>query len=212
MHVPFAEVLGLVAGAVTRNPKAGMAARFAQLATLNLDGTPTVRTVVLRGFVDSGAPPPPSAHTADNAAGAHGASDRLWVKFVTDRRSQKVLQVQRASAVEVCWYLPDSWEQFRMKGHMLVGGAACVWLRLLRVASCWLGLLFAFFVRGHACVYACLCVRVRVCVRESECVCVGGCVGVCERLPVHSASVDLLAFSARSPTFLGSTTDALQGH
>ncbi|CAN0121281.1 unnamed protein product, partial [Ectocarpus fasciculatus] len=60
-----------------------------------------------------------------------GASCRTWVfrgfyedkgalKFVTDRRSQKVPEIDADPAGEVCFYLKKTREQFRVKGRLQV--------------------------------------------------------------------------------------------
>ena len=66
--------------------------KYVQLATMNRDGTPRVRTVVFRDFVDE------------------------TLSFVTDGRSQKVEELQHQSIVEVVWYFQGSREQFRLRG------------------------------------------------------------------------------------------------
>ncbi len=71
-------------------------ARYLQLATVGLDGRPRNRTVVFRGFV--------------------AGSDRL--KFICDRRSQKVEEIDRHPWAEACWYFPKTREQFRLSGSL----------------------------------------------------------------------------------------------
>lgn len=71
-------------------------ARYVQLATVRANGRPANRTVVFRGFLDR--------------------SDRL--KFVTDARSQKPDQIEYCPWGEVCWYFPQTREQFRFQGHL----------------------------------------------------------------------------------------------
>lgn len=73
-------------------------ARYLQLATIRVDGRPANRTVVFRGFLDD--------------------TDRL--KFVTDSRSQKVEQIDRQSWAEACWYFPNTREQFRILGNLIL--------------------------------------------------------------------------------------------
>jgi len=67
-------------------------ARYFQLATVTSQGKPTNRTVVFRGFGDG--------------------SDHLQV--VTDARSEKVTHIQNNPYGEICWYFPQSREQFRL--------------------------------------------------------------------------------------------------
>lgn len=71
-------------------------ARYLQLATVRPDGRPANRTVVFRGFLDN--------------------SDQL--KFVTDRRSDKIDQIADRPWAEACWYFPNSREQFRLLGKL----------------------------------------------------------------------------------------------
>ncbi|KAI4338362.1 hypothetical protein MLD38_023432 [Melastoma candidum] len=67
---------------------------FFQLSTLGLNGSPSNRTVVFRGFEDN--------------------TDRIHIQ--TDNRSRKVLELRNRPVAEICWYLADSWEQFRING------------------------------------------------------------------------------------------------
>lgn len=73
-----------------------------QLATLRPNGSPANRTVVFRGFLD----------TADD------------LTFVTDRRSNKISEIAFNPLCEVCWYFPESREQYRFSGKMTVVGEA----------------------------------------------------------------------------------------
>lgn len=73
-------------------------ARYLQLATVGSDGRPANRTVVFRGFSDSG-PEPGNA-----------------LLMVTDKRSRKVAQINQQPWVEACWYFPKTREQFRLAG------------------------------------------------------------------------------------------------
>ena len=68
-------------------------ARWLQLATVALDGTPRVRTLVFRGW---------------------GGPDQL--DLLTDARSAKTLELQRQPAVELCWLMPKAKQQFRLRG------------------------------------------------------------------------------------------------
>lgn len=67
--------------------------RYAQLATVRSNGFPANRTLVVRGFLPG--------------------SNQL--RFVTDRRSEKIEQSDRA---ELCWYFPKTREQFRITGQL----------------------------------------------------------------------------------------------
>jgi pyridoxamine 5'-phosphate oxidase len=76
-------------------------ARYLQLATVDTQGRPDNRTVVFRGFVDQ-------------------SND---LKIVTDSRSRKIEQIQHQSWAAICWYFPDTREQFRISGPLsLVDG------------------------------------------------------------------------------------------
>ena len=56
---------------------------------------PSVRTVVFRGFLDR---------------------DPDKVTFVTDKRSEKVREFAFNNKTEICWYFPNTREQFRLRG------------------------------------------------------------------------------------------------
>jgi pyridoxamine 5'-phosphate oxidase len=69
-------------------------ARYFQLATLRTDGRPANRTVVFRGFLP----------------------DSNQIAMITDRRSQKIPQIEQNAWAEICWYFPKTREQFRLAG------------------------------------------------------------------------------------------------
>ena len=69
--------------------------RYIHLATGGEDGYPANRTVVFRGFADSGE-----------------------LKIVTDCRSAKVSQIAWSNKAEICWYFTRSREQFRIRGRL----------------------------------------------------------------------------------------------
>lgn len=71
-------------------------ARYLQLATVRVDGRPANRTVVFRGFL----------------------ADTNQLKFISDRRSDKIDQIQQQPWAEVCWYFPNTREQFRITGKL----------------------------------------------------------------------------------------------
>ncbi len=71
------------------------AARWLQLATVALDGTPRVRTLVFRGWAG------PEA-----------------LDLLSDGRSAKAAELERQSAVELCWLLPRARAQFRLRGRL----------------------------------------------------------------------------------------------
>lgn len=72
--------------------------KFLQLATVRSDSTPANRTVVFRGFLES--------------------SNQLM--FISDRRSEKIDQLQQNPNVEACWYFTKTREQFRLSGQLTV--------------------------------------------------------------------------------------------
>lgn len=71
-------------------------ARFLQLATVDKDRKPAVRTVVFRGFL---------ANT--NSIIIH-----------TDIRSEKVQQIATHNGAQICWYFVDPRLQFRVTGNI----------------------------------------------------------------------------------------------
>lgn len=93
--MPLAPWRSLVARALHRN-RALPYARYVQLATVRPDGKPANRTLVFRGFLED--------------------TDQL--KFVTDDRSEKPQQIAHCPWAEVCWYFPNTREQFRMMGQL----------------------------------------------------------------------------------------------
>jgi len=78
-------------------------ARYAQLATVKSDGRPANRTVVFRGFLDQ-----------PDGLGWNG------LKFICDRRSEKVTELEAHSWAELCWYFPKTREQFRLAGSVAI--------------------------------------------------------------------------------------------
>jgi pyridoxamine 5'-phosphate oxidase len=71
-------------------------ARYFQLATVHPDGRPANRTLVFRGFRD----------------------ETNQIQMVTDDRSQKPEQIAHNPWAEVCWYFPNTREQFRLTGTL----------------------------------------------------------------------------------------------
>ncbi|MEG3440080.1 Npun_F5749 family FMN-dependent PPOX-type flavoprotein [Pannus brasiliensis CCIBt3594] len=71
-------------------------ARYFQLATLTLDGKPANRTVVFRGFREN--------------------TNQLQI--ITDARSEKISQIHASEWGEICWYFPNTREQFRLSGSI----------------------------------------------------------------------------------------------
>ncbi|MEH2023181.1 Npun_F5749 family FMN-dependent PPOX-type flavoprotein [Nostoc sp.] len=91
---------GAIAHALQRN-RSLVYARYLQLATLQTNGRPANRTLVFRGFLE----------------------DTNQLKFITDNRSAKADQIQQQPWAEVCWYFPNTREQFRITGCLtLVSG------------------------------------------------------------------------------------------
>ncbi|MEH2060092.1 MAG: Npun_F5749 family FMN-dependent PPOX-type flavoprotein [Nostoc sp.] len=91
---------GAIAHALHRN-RSLVYARYLQLATLQANGRPANRTLVFRGFLQ----------------------DTNQLKFITDTRSAKADQIQQQPWAEVCWYFPNTREQFRITGCLtLVSG------------------------------------------------------------------------------------------
>jgi len=73
-------------------------ARYLQLATVRADQRPANRTLVFRGFLDG--------------------TNQL--QFVTDARNEKAEQIDRLPWGEACWYFPETREQFRLAGTLLL--------------------------------------------------------------------------------------------
>lgn len=74
--------------------------RLVQLATIRLDGRPAIRTVVFRGFLD----------------------DVRELAFTTDSRSAKRVEIEADPRGEICWYFPETREQFRVAGLLKLIG------------------------------------------------------------------------------------------
>ena len=76
-----------------RKEKNTNSSRWVQLATVDSNNSPRVRTVVFRGW-----------------------SDSYEMKILTDKRSQKYHELESNSNVEICWLFPKSKCQFRLSG------------------------------------------------------------------------------------------------
>lgn len=100
--MPLAPWRSPLARALHRN-RSLVYARYAQLATLRPDGRPANRTVVFRGFLEP----------------------TQQLKFITDRRSEKIGQILAQPWGELCWYFPNSREQFRLSGRLTLVQAEC---------------------------------------------------------------------------------------
>jgi PPOX class probable FMN-dependent enzyme len=72
--------------------------RYLQLATVDRDLHPHNRTLVFRGWLEPGS----------------------QLQFVTDVRSSKAINLLAgaSSLAEVCWYFPETREQFRLSGTL----------------------------------------------------------------------------------------------
>ncbi len=88
-----------IAHALHRN-RSLVYARYLQLATVQTNGRPANRTLVFRGFLE----------------------DTNQLKFITDTRSAKAEQIQQQPWAEVCWYFPNTREQFRITGCLTLVG------------------------------------------------------------------------------------------
>jgi pyridoxamine 5'-phosphate oxidase len=86
---------GAIAHALHRN-RSFVYARYLQLATVQPNGRPANRTLVFRGFLE----------------------DTNQLKFITDTRSAKADQIQQQPWAEICWYFPNTREQFRINGDL----------------------------------------------------------------------------------------------
>jgi len=67
--------------------------RWVQLATIGIDNTPRVRTVVFRGW-----------------------SKTYEMEILTDKRSQKINELDLNNNVEICWFFSKAKCQFRLRG------------------------------------------------------------------------------------------------
>jgi PPOX class probable FMN-dependent enzyme len=70
--------------------------KFFQLATVKPDGKPANRTVVYRDFV----------------------GDSTRITFTTDTRTRKVEDFTKQPWAEICWYFPETREQYRLGGNL----------------------------------------------------------------------------------------------
>jgi pyridoxamine 5'-phosphate oxidase len=93
-----------IARALHRN-RSSPQARYFQLATVDLDLRPHNRTLVFRGWLE------PSSQ----------------LRSVTDVRSSKAINFLAGASplAEVCWYFPETREQFRLSGTLRLVTAEC---------------------------------------------------------------------------------------
>uniref|UniRef100_A0A2P2PII5 pyridoxal 5'-phosphate synthase n=1 Tax=Rhizophora mucronata TaxID=61149 RepID=A0A2P2PII5_RHIMU len=85
----------LISSALESNARLKHASYF-QLATIGSNGRPSNRTVVFREFEEP--------------------SDKIQIN--TDSRTRKVEELNHCPFAEICWYFPESWEQFRISGKV----------------------------------------------------------------------------------------------
>ncbi|MEH2071376.1 MAG: Npun_F5749 family FMN-dependent PPOX-type flavoprotein [Nostoc sp.] len=90
---------GAIAHALDANSSLAYA-RYLQLATVQANGRPANRTLVFRDFLE----------------------ETNQLKFVIDSRSAKADQIQQQPWAEICWYFPNTREQFRIAGCLTLVG------------------------------------------------------------------------------------------
>ncbi|ORX89169.1 hypothetical protein K493DRAFT_318901 [Basidiobolus meristosporus CBS 931.73] len=105
-HAPWKAVLQKT---LESNLKKHKDAVFTQLATISAAGRPTVRTVVFRGF---------SGEASSDDLAPNATSDLL--QFTTHIESTKVQEIMANPWCEVCWWLPETNEQFRFSGKAYI--------------------------------------------------------------------------------------------
>lgn len=110
---PLAPWRSPLARAIHRN-RSKPHSRYLQLATLSSQGRPANRTVVFRGFY------------------GHSAGETNVLTFVTDTRSDKVIDLTHQPWGELCWYFTQTREQFRLAGAILLVTAQTVDADLLQ--------------------------------------------------------------------------------
>jgi pyridoxamine 5'-phosphate oxidase len=93
-----------IARALHRN-RSSPQARYFQLATVDRDLRPHNRTLVFRGWLEPGS----------------------QLQSVTDVRSSKAINLLAGASplAEVCWYFPETREQFRLSGTLRLVTAEC---------------------------------------------------------------------------------------
>lgn len=89
--------------------KSGLSATYASIATVRSNNTPAVRTVVMRGFVGE--------HHSESVG---WNSDLLVV--ITDKRSDKINEIQQNPNTEINWFMNGTMEQFRIRGTIDIIG------------------------------------------------------------------------------------------
>lgn len=86
----------LIESALQSNSKVGPTINYTSLATIGQNGKPKNRTLVFRGF------------------------EKKALKFTTDLRSEKIVEIKCNPAAELCWYFPETREQFRISGTIQI--------------------------------------------------------------------------------------------
>eukprot|EP00241_Pyramimonas_parkeae_P011147 CAMPEP_0114225290 /NCGR_PEP_ID=MMETSP0058-20121206/582_1 /TAXON_ID=36894 /ORGANISM="Pyramimonas parkeae, CCMP726" /LENGTH=225 /DNA_ID=CAMNT_0001335863 /DNA_START=196 /DNA_END=873 /DNA_ORIENTATION=- len=104
-EIPSQEVISWfdrhsTSSARTRKVRGG---NYVQIATVAPDGSPTCRTVVFRGWVE----------TEDG---------QKALKMITDVRSEKVVHVAANPACEMVWWIAKTSEQYRIQGDLQLIG------------------------------------------------------------------------------------------
>jgi pyridoxamine 5'-phosphate oxidase len=107
LNSPLAPWRSPLARALHRN-RSLVYARYLQLATVRSDGRPANRTVVFRNFLP----------------------ETNQLKFIADRRSEKIAQLVTQPWAEACWYFPKTREQFRLLGKLNLVDLDCADLTL----------------------------------------------------------------------------------
>ena len=80
-----------------RKESKSVSSRWIQLATIGIDNTPRVRTVVFRGW-----------------------SKSYEMEIYTDKRSKKSHELELNNNVEICWLFTKAKSQFRLRGKSSV--------------------------------------------------------------------------------------------
>ena len=83
--------------AAQRKELKSISSRWVQLATIGIDNTPRVRTVVFRGW-----------------------SRYYEMEILTDKRSQKFNELDLNNNVEICWLFSKAKCQFRLRGKSTI--------------------------------------------------------------------------------------------
>jgi PPOX class probable FMN-dependent enzyme len=79
---------------------------YVQIATVDPEGFPHVRTVVFRGFLKP------------------GSGSKVAMKMITDARSNKVEHLHHSNKCEMVWWFSQSSEQYRVSGELAAVGSS----------------------------------------------------------------------------------------